>query len=88
MSSDPTVRRVMEELEDDPLLERMFKAAMGQAPPEEIAAWREIAQMFADLLPRIERMLARYEPDERPAALQRFLDDWLAEERAKRPTRH
>lgn len=88
MWSDPTMQRVMEALEGDLLLERMAKAASGQAPPEEIAAWREIAQLFADLLPRVERMLARYEPDERPAVLQLFLEDWLADERAKRPTRH
>jgi hypothetical protein len=88
MYSDPKLARLMAELEGDPLLERMFRAAMGQAPAEELAAWRNIAQMFAQMLPKIERMLARYEPEARPAKLQQILDDWLAEERAKHPTRH
>lgn len=78
----------MDDLPDDPLLERMWKAAMGQADAEETAAWREIAQMLVDMMPRIDRMLARYEPQDRERVLKRLMDEWVAEERAKRPTRH
>lgn len=78
----------MTDLPDDLLLERMWKAAMGQADAEETAAWREIAQMFVDMMPRIERMLARYEPQDRERVLKRWMDEWVAEERAKLPTLH
>lgn len=74
--------------EDDPLLQRMFRAAMGMADAEETAAWREVARMLVALMPKIERMLARYEPEDRERVLQGWMDDWLAQEQAKQPTRH
>jgi len=58
MGSDPTVRRVMEELEDDPLLKRMFKAAMrGRSRGH--GRLTSDRQVHADLMPRIERRLVR-----------------------------
>ena len=74
--------------EDDPLLQRMFKAAMGQADAEETAAWREIAKILVEMMPRIDRMLARYEPEDRERVLKSWMDAWVAEEKAKQPTRH
>ncbi len=74
--------------EDDPLLQRMFEASMGQADAEETAAWREIAKMLVEIMPRIDRMLARYEPEDRHRVLKSWMDEWVAEERPKHPTLH
>jgi len=78
----------MDDLPDDPLLERMWKAAMGQADPEETAAWREIAKMLVEIMPRIDRMLARYEPEDRERVLKSWMDEWVADERVNLPTLH
>jgi hypothetical protein len=87
MGSDPTVRRVMEELEDDPLLKRMFKAAMGEADPEDTAV--DVRSPGARRPHAQDRAAAgSLEPRQRPAVLLRLLDDGFAKERATQPTRH
>jgi len=63
---------------DDPLVQSLWKAAIGEADPETTAMWKEVGQMMMDIMPSLERYLAPYDVKDHARITQKIMREAFA----------